>query len=247
VRLLGPADLVRTRGRLHEPGKRSRLTEIAAWLVLHRGSDYASLTDAIWPEGTSTSNRNTTISKLRAWLGADDGGQPYLPLVSEHGSYTLADSVGCDWYHFQHLVRTGLSRGGAGARNLEQALELVRGAPMSPILTGRYGWAERVRQDISSAIVDATTALATHRLSASDWAGASEASRRGLAAAPGEERLYRLLFQALSRAGDRGALHQAIVELERYNESHGVEMDHETLELLATLAEAENGASREPQ
>jgi hypothetical protein len=76
VRLLGPVELVRTRGRLHEPGKRSRLTEITAWLVLHRGSDHTSLTGPIWPEGTSTSNRNTTISKPRAWLGSDDNGQP---------------------------------------------------------------------------------------------------------------------------------------------------------------------------
>jgi len=88
---------------------------------------------------------------------------------------------------------------------------------------------------MTSAIVDAATALASHQLSASDWAGAMASTGRGIVAVPGEERLYRLLFQAAARAGDQNTLHHALVELERYNEAHGLEMDQETLDLLAVL------------
>jgi hypothetical protein len=59
------------------------------------------------------------------------------------------------------------------------------------------------------------------------------------------KRLYRSLFQAASHAGDQNTLHRATVELERYNEAHGLEMDQETLNLLAVIVGEGLGAGRE--
>lgn len=233
VRVLGPVDLVHPRGSV-EPTRRSRLIELAAYLVLHPGGDHHAVTEAVWPRGTTLTNRNTAVSKLRGWLGRDDDGRPYLPAVGSAG-YRLAPMVDCDWHRFQKLTRRAAARGSAGAEDLQAALELVRGTPFAGTPPTRYSWADWPRQEMSSRIADVAFQLSEIHLQAGAWDGARAAATRGLVAAPESERLYRQLFKAALHAGDLAELERLAIVLQARTEELGVDLERETVELLDEL------------
>ncbi|MDT0616670.1 hypothetical protein RM812_42085, partial [Streptomyces sp. DSM 40712] len=85
IRVLGTVDVVGALGRV-ESYRRNSLTEIAAWLVLHPGRNRHELDEAIWPgQRVNAKTRNTSISKLRTWLGRD----PRLPADAPDSTYLL--------------------------------------------------------------------------------------------------------------------------------------------------------------
>ena len=233
VRVLGQVELVHARGSV-EPTRRSRLIELAAYLVLHPGGDHHAVTEAVWPAGTTLTNRNTAVSKLRGWLGRDDEGRPYLPAVGSAG-YRLSPAVTSDWQHFQQLTRRAATRGRAGAEDLHAALQLVRGQPFAATPPTRYAWADWPRQEMISRIADAAYELSEIRLQEHDWDGARAAATRGLLAAPESERLYRQLFKAALHAGDLAELQRLAVQLQARTEELGVDLEAETVELLDEL------------
>jgi hypothetical protein len=123
-----------------------------------------------------------------------------------------------------------------GATDVIAALRLVRGVPFTvPVRGTRYAWAEPLRQDMVSTIVDTAAWLAEHHLAARHWAAADAAAQAGLRAARGAEQLWRLRFQALHRAGDPPRLLEAMAELDQFNEFHGLDLEPETAELLNRL------------
>ncbi|WP_370937358.1 hypothetical protein [Amycolatopsis sp. cg13] len=74
----------------------------------------------------SAATRQGYISRLRTWLGHDGDGGLYLPNVdAKNGGYRLSGTVLCDWFRFQHLVKT--AGGEDRLSQLQQALDSGRG------------------------------------------------------------------------------------------------------------------------
>lgn len=159
-----------------------------------------------------------------------------MPSFKDHTPYQLRPEVSCDWLRFHHLARRGLARGGApGAADLDAALQHVRGEPFTVTVRGRYAWAEPLRQEAISEIIDAAETLARHHLDEGDWNRTKAAAESGLIGVPGAEQLHRLRFAALAELDDMEGLKAAIKQLDTYNETSGVETETETIDLIDRL------------
>jgi DNA-binding SARP family transcriptional activator len=238
VRVLGPVDVIGARGTTESRRERTS-TELAAWLALHPGHDHHALDEALWPGREANRKvRNSTVTRLRSWLGTDADGVPYLPTIASaaNARYALADTVTCDWHQFRQLADTGMNSCGPQAdQALRQALELVRGRPFASVNPRRYVWAEHLTQDMISAIVDVAGTLAERCLTARDPRGALWAATKGLEAAPEMESLYRILFQGYAAVGDLDGLERAAQQLDQLNEELDVELEDATADLLRQL------------
>ncbi|MYW10754.1 LysM peptidoglycan-binding domain-containing protein [Streptomyces sp. SID2563] len=234
IRVLGPVGMESAEGPV-ESNRRGRLTEMAAWLVLHPGLEHRALDAAIWPgREVGHSLRNSNISKLRAWMG----GQSYLPFVTD-GRYAFAPYVRCDWLDFQELYQEGMhARGAAADTALARALSLVRGTPFAGTNPRNYLWADTMFHDIVSSVVDVAHELAERCLAAGDLTGAVAAATRGLVASPESELLTRDLFRAHAARGDRSAVIEAADRLNRLNEELGTDAEDETIDLLRDILKA---------
>jgi DNA-binding SARP family transcriptional activator/LysM repeat protein len=232
VQILGPVEILQPRGAV-EPSKRRQLTEIAAYLALHPGSDHHGLSEAIWPGARAVDNtRHTALSKLRKWLGTSGVGIEYVPRVVENG-YRLHPDVRTDWQLWQALLPDG--PGPAGTDALAAALDLVKGKPFAGTNPRRYAWAERDRQDMISAIVDVAHELARRALLDANATLARSAAAAGLQADPGAELLWRDALKAEWLAGDRQGLVSTADRLSALAEEIGDDLEPETIELLEKL------------
>jgi DNA-binding SARP family transcriptional activator len=210
-----------------------QLTEIAAFMALNPGSDHHGLSEAIWPGARAVDNtRNTAVSKLRKWLGAAEDGSDYVPWVLDDG-YRLHPRVRSDWQMWQELLSKGVAA--ASDADLATALELVKGRPFAGTNPRRYAWAERERQDMISAIVDASHELASRALLAGDAMLARRAAAAGLQVDPGTELLWRDALKADWLAGDREGLISTADRLSALVEELGDDLEPETIELMDEL------------
>ncbi|OIV36975.1 hypothetical protein BIV57_13355 [Mangrovactinospora gilvigrisea] len=248
VLLLGPVEVAGARGTV-EPGRTRALTETAAWMVLNPGLTFQAMDEAVSPGRRVTAGtRNTTISKLRRWLGTteatdDQPAQPYLPPITG-GAYALGPLVSCDWMLFQELYQQGMHRSGeAEDLALARALALVRGRPFAGIDPARYAWAEPVIQEMVSSVLDVAHELAVRRLEAGDYRTAAAAATKGLGALPDAELLFQDLFRIHAASGDSEGLHRAMLRLNAINEQLGVDPQEETVELLEELLHGRRRAS----
>ncbi|MGW1993822.1 LysM peptidoglycan-binding domain-containing protein [Embleya sp. NPDC001921] len=236
IRVLGPVEIVGV-GDPAEASKRARLTELAAYLVLNPGLGHSDVDAAIWPDSGSATNRHTAMSKLRRWLGTNPDGTPYLPMIGDAG-YRFAPGVTCDWTRFQRLARKGMRLGPLGGPDLTTALSLVRGRPFGGTSPRRYIWAEYLRQDMTSSIVDVAARLGELRLRDGDIRGAKLALGKGLEVCPESEMLYRLMFRAAYLSGDINELEAYAARLNRLLDDLGCDMEDDTIHLLRSLLEA---------
>ena len=237
IRLLGPVDVDNV-GELSETSKRGQLTEIAAWINLHPGADHHLLSEAIWPGNRATTNtRNTAMSKLRRWLGQTPDGIDYLPRVSNEG-YRLHPAVRSDWDLWQQLVADPTTE------NLQEALNLVRGQPLSGVNPRRYVWAEFLRQEMISSIVDVAHELASRALQRGDAPAARRAAHVGRLADAVDERLWRDSFKAEYLAGNKAGIEELADKLTGLLEDAGSDMEPETVELLTALLQGRPSSSR---
>lgn len=244
IRVLGTVDVVGALGRV-ESYRRNSLTEIAAWLVLHPGRNRHELDEAIWPgQRVNAKTRNTSISKLRTWLGrdprlpADAPDSTYLLPVTD-GVYRFNADVTADWHQFQDLYAKGMHHHGEEADTaLAHALALVRGRPFSGIDQSRYAWAEHNIQEMISASVDVAHELAMRRMSARDFRAAASAVSIGLTCDIQAELLYRDLFQIYAETGDRAGLERTAHQLNRISIETGLDSSPETVDLLNALLAA---------
>ncbi|MFE6412239.1 LysM peptidoglycan-binding domain-containing protein [Streptomyces sp. NPDC057837] len=244
IRVLGTVDVVGALGRV-ESYRRNSLTEIAAWLVLHPGRNRHELDEAIWPgQRVNAKTRNTSISKLRTWLGrdprlpADAPDSTYLLPVTD-GVYSFNADVTADWHQFQDLYAKGMHNHGEDADTaLAHALALVRGRPFSGIDQSRYAWAEHNIQEMISASVDVAHELAMRRMSVRDFRAAASAVSIGLTCDIQAELLYRDLFQIYSETGDRAGLERTAHQLNRISTETGLDSSPETVALLNALLAA---------
>jgi DNA-binding SARP family transcriptional activator len=129
----------------------------------------------------------------------------------------------------------------ASTEDLEQALSLVRGRPFEGIAARRYAWAEPIRQEMISAIVDASYELGRRRLIDGRWRAAEQAIVIGLAVEPGMERLWRARILAAHASGNHAALQEVIDRLEVIAEELGGDLEPETERLIKQV---QNPATR---
>nr|WP_237534385.1 LysM peptidoglycan-binding domain-containing protein [Streptomyces sp. SID3343] len=233
IMVLGPVEIAGV-GKPAEASKRARLTELAAYMVLRPGTGHADVDAAMWPDSTSSANRYTAVSKLRRWLGTDPDGEPYLPMIGD-GGYRLAAGVTCDWHRFQLLAHRGMRLGPEGVPALTEALTLVRGAPFGALSPRRYIWAEYLRQEMISAIVDVAAVLGELHLTDGDVRAAKVALGKGLAVSPESEMLYRPMFRAAHISGGPVELDAYVARLNDVLDAMGCDMEEDTIEVIRQL------------
>ena len=193
VQLLGDVDLVDAAG---PPPSRARTSciEYAAWLLAHPGSRASTMAaDLLVAEGTRRSN----MSRLRTWLGTDPDGTPYLP-DAYSGHIRLDPRVSSDWEQFLALLAAGVQ--GAPDAALRSALRLVRGQPLGTAAF-QWPWAETLRADMVSMVVDASCTLADRAIHRGDAVLALWAAGRGRLAAPRDDEVSVREIDALVLAG----------------------------------------------
>jgi DNA-binding SARP family transcriptional activator len=235
VRVLGRVDL-------HGAGKieRAKSIELIVYLALHpQGVDSDRLWEALWPEKPlNRGTLHTTVTAARTGLGRSPDGARYLPDARD-GLYRLSEAVGLDWARFQLLAAKGQSGGPDGMEALRQALELVRGLPLESPTSRSYEWAVVHRTEMETIIAETAERLGLLYLEAGDPEQANWTARRGLAASPYDERLYRVLMRSAHAAGNPAgveAVWQELLtvlgaDLELVNE----DLHPETVALYATL------------
>ncbi|MGK4584323.1 LysM peptidoglycan-binding domain-containing protein [Kitasatospora sp. HPMI-4] len=249
IRLLGPVDVLGAAGPA-EPAAVSRLTELAALLVLRPGVEHGALDRALHPGAAHLvpdrsgagpeADRPATplpakLAELAAWFGNSTEGRAFLHLDTPDG-YAFAPTVTCDWDEFRSLYRRGMrSTSSTADAALAHALALVRGAPFAEAPTTAYTWAEAERQDMIAAIVDTAHELAARRLQYGDHRSAEAAIFRGLAVAPDVELLHRDLFYTYASAGARDQLVRAVNRLDALSRRTGRDLDADTVALLRDL------------
>ncbi|HEY1651188.1 MAG TPA: BTAD domain-containing putative transcriptional regulator [Acidimicrobiales bacterium] len=199
VAVLGP---VSVRG-VPQPFRRAAARELVVYLAFHReGVRHGEWALALWPDRpVSPATVHSTASDALRALGETADGAARLPCGPR---LRLDRSVGTDVDRFGALVRSG--------RYIE-AVRLVRG----PLFGGlrRSDWAvlDGTLAEVEASVVQAVlrgadALLRSGRAAESEWT-----VRRGLAASPYDERLYRALLRALSAQGNRVGLRAAMAQL----------------------------------
>lgn len=237
VRVFGPVMVDEPAGFDLPAGQVSRATELVAFMALNPGADYIALDKAMSPGKRVTDNaRGTRVGKARRWLGATADGEPYLVKHPGAAGYRLHEDVKTDWDLWRELVPHGARA--AGTVSLEQAMALVRGAPFSDAKPRYYAWAEHLKLEMTSTIVDAAVELARRRLLEGVWGAAEEVAVLGIRVAPEVEALWRVRITAAAKAGKWAAVEDLIQRLLVIIDDIGGGMDDETADLLAKLDDA---------
>jgi hypothetical protein len=201
IRVLGPVEGI---GWGTLPARKI-VVELAAYMAMHkdRAIQPDQLRAALWPgdEGPEANSKTlrSYISLLR-----DAVGEELLPHAERGVGYRAGPGLTTDWESFQGLAASdpGMSERELVAR-LEQALELVRGAPFQGVEPGTFGWAstELLISEMEVAISTAARRVADARIGSGDYALASAAATRGLVAVPFDFALWAGLLRAANGLG----------------------------------------------
>ncbi len=213
VRVLGPVEVS---GAATSLDHRPRVSELVVYLAFHSdGCVGEAIASALWPDRrVSAQTVANRLSEARQALGETADGAPRLRRVS--GRHVLASDVGTDWSVFERL--TGLR---STPEDWTQALALVRGRPFEGLPQGDWTVLEGLSSMMQSRIVDIACRLASHLVEQSDPSNAEWAVRRGLSAAPWDERLYRMLMVVQHAAGNRAGVELALRSLARVLDCDG--------------------------
>ncbi|RLP08508.1 LysM peptidoglycan-binding domain-containing protein [Propionibacterium australiense] len=235
LRLLGPVELLGTQGP--RPARAVRqCQEYCAWILMHPAGTAAQMTRELLVADTT---RRSNMSRLRAWLGTDEDGEPYLP-DAYSGRIRMHPQVTSDWEQLQLLITPGVNRVSDAA--LEQGLALVRGAPLADAAPGEWAWAEQERSDMISTIRDIGVELGGRRLGRGEYEQAGRAVGTALAAAPGDERLLQVLLRAEHLAGNRPEVERLVLQITRSARENGTDLTAETVTLLQEVMEGRRRA-----
>ncbi len=202
ISFLGPVRIVGAKEPLE---RRRRLTELIVYLAFHsEGVTGDTLAAALWPEHRVP--RQTLANRLheaRRALGPAPDGQPPIRLID--GRHRLSGEVTSDWGLFLELTGRG-----SGPSSWHHALSLVRGRPFDGLSQGDWVGLEGAGARVETQVVEVAHRLGEHLIESGDPNGAAWAARRGIAAAPWDEPLYRLLMRAGDATGSRGAVESAL-------------------------------------
>ena len=198
-----------------EPERLGLATELVVFLATHPAGVHPNvLAAAIWPRGVTQEVRDSTLARVRDWLGTDEIGRPYLA-TDASGRLRLGSQVRVDWRVFCALV----ARAGGGGQDeeaaLEQALSLVSGPFMDGREPGRYAWlaGDGLEYEVTARVADAAHLLSRLRLAAGDPQGAMDAARSGLRLAFDDELLWRDLLTAAHATGQEHLLRAVVDEV----------------------------------
>ena len=207
-----------------------------AYLAISPGAvDARHLAEALSPPGSRwTENTVYSISsKARAWLGEDSDGHPYFPIKRQAGDFRLHDDVTTDWHQWLTLI--GDDATATPTPRLVQALSLVAGRPFSNIKEGYYTWAEGIRLEMLSSIVDVAHEVARRALLDGDAGLARHAVAVGRTVDPASERLWRDALRAEHVAGDQTELRRVTRQLHELTDDLDSTLEPATEQLLADL------------
>jgi len=203
-----------------EPDRLALATELVVYLAAHPDGVHANvLTGAVWPRGVSNEVRDAALSRVHAWLGTDEHGQPNL-VTDESGRFRLGPGARVDWQVFRALFArasqaAAASESAAEAGYLERALTLVRGQFLDGRDPARYAWlaTDEIEYEVTAAVADAAHRLSALRLAAGDPDGAMEAARAGLRLAFNDEILWRDLLTGAHATGQEHVLRAVVGEI----------------------------------
>ena len=203
-----------------EPDRLALATELVVYLAAHPDGVHTNvLTGAVWPRGVSNEVRDAALSRVHAWLGTDEQGQPNL-VTDESGRLRLGPGARVDWQVFRALFArasqaAAASEEAAEAGYLERALTLVRGQFLDGRDPARYAWlaTDEIEYEVTAAVADAAHRLSALRLGAGDPDGAMEAARAGLRLAFNDEILWRDLLTGAHATGQEHVLRAVVGEI----------------------------------
>ena len=229
--LLGPVEMTNAPG-IVDKNRIPAVTELAAFVVLYPGATPADVDRSLWPGNPRASASRRKLSTfLRTWLGTTEEGTDRFPKPATGQPYELID-VQSDWTDFLALLPEGAAV--ADTADLQAALQLVRGVPISGVRVTKYGWAEYPRNKMIAGVVEAAIELANRQLRAGDYASTVLTASQGLSVAEENEALWRVKIKALSRTDREQARHEAR-RLVRLNDELGCEFEPETEELVEDM------------
>jgi hypothetical protein len=203
-----------------EPDRLALATELVVHLAAHPDGVHTNvLAGAVWPRGVSNEVRDATLSRVHAWLGTDEGGQPNL-LTDPSGRLRLGPGVRIDWQVFRALFALASQSASASDAQaetgyLEQALALVSGQFLDGRDSSRYAWlaTDDVEYEVTATVADAAHRLSGLRLAAGDADGAMDAARAGLRLAFNDEILWRDLLTGANATGQEHVLRAVVSEI----------------------------------
>jgi hypothetical protein len=203
-----------------EPDRLALATELVVYLAAHPDGVHTNvLTGAVWPRGVANEVRDAALSRVHAWLGTDEQGQPNL-VTDESGRFRLGPGARVYWQVFRALFArasqaAAASDPAAEAGYLERALTLVRGQFLDGRDPARYAWlaTDEIEYEVTAAVADAAHRLSALRLAASDPDGAMEAARAGLRLAFNDEILWRDLLTGAHATGQEHVLRAVVGEI----------------------------------
>ena len=214
-------------------------TELVAFLSVNPNATAEQVHSVFWPGQVATGkkandDRNGLTSKTRRWLGQNDAGEFYVPLITT-GEYRLHDDVRSDWQDFLELIGAEISD--TSTDQLLAALELVKGQPISGVPDKRYVFADRLRNEMIATIGDVAHEVATRSLSTGKVRHARLASAIGRMVDPINEVFWRDGLRAEHQAGDHAGVERLITQLEQSLAAvdEDYEPDTETQSLIAQL------------
>jgi hypothetical protein len=172
-------------------------------------------------------------SRTRKWLGNAPDGVPYYPRTPDAGAHRLHPAVRTDWSRWLELV--GDDAATTPTDRLVDALELVSGRPFDGVAERHYAWAEPIRQEMASAVIDVAHEVSRRALTNGDAATARRAARVGRSIDPGNELLWRDALRAEYIAGNREAQRRLVDQLLALADDLDTDLEPETEQLLAEL------------
>jgi hypothetical protein len=228
LRLLGPITLEGARGTPPARAERACL-EYCGWLLEHPGATATAMAQGLLvAEGTRRSN----MSRLRAWLGHDQAGSPYLP-EAYTGRIWLDSGVTSDWQRLCLLIAGGVDL--VPTERLDQALRLVRGLPLADAAPGQWHWAEELRTDIISVVRDIAVVLTRRYLADGLIDQARWAASHALTAVPEDEVLLCARVLTEQAAGNRMEVERLVSWIARNARNLGVDLLPETVTTLQAV------------
>jgi Bacterial transcriptional activator domain len=203
-----------------EPDRLALATELVVYLAAHPDGVHINvLTGAVWPRGVTGEVRDAALSRVHAWLGTDEAGQPNL-LTDASGRLRLGPGARVDWQVFRAWFARASQAASdndpvAEAEALQRALTLVRGQFLDGRDPSRYAWlaTDDIEYEVTAAIADAAHRLVTLRLAAGEPDAAADAARAGLRLAFNDEMLWRDLLTAAHATGQEHALRGVVSEI----------------------------------
>ncbi len=219
--LLGPVTISDPAGSQVNDKRRDRVTEVVAYLACRpHGVTTEQWIAQMWPDETAATGRPRTYANTaRQWLGKDPRtGQDYLPRANEGsgkvGVYQLR-GVLVDAELFRRLRLRGVARGPAGVADLQAALDLVSGQPLSRLRAAGGQWLvdTPVNHHYTAMIVDVAHLVATHHLAAGAPDLAAAAAQVSLLAGSRDDIALLDLVAASDAAGHQAEAEQYVARI----------------------------------